>query len=103
MTHVSTSIFQGLFKNIVFRSVALVIKSSGLFLIFFTHSRLFTGLYPTLCVQKKIIKKILQITNYEKSKNFTVIVSKMSARAKKTRGGAPNAPPPPGLDRVKKI
>ena len=26
MTHVSTSIFQGLFKNIVFRSVALVIK-----------------------------------------------------------------------------
>ena len=30
-THVSTSIFQGLFKNIGFRSVALVKKSYGLF------------------------------------------------------------------------
>ena len=75
----------------------------GYFRFFFTHSRLFNALYPTLCVKKKIHKRILQITSYEKSKNFTVIVSKMSARAKKTRGGAPNAPPPPGLDRVKKI
>ena len=28
-----------------------------------------------------------------KSKNFTVIVSQMSARAKKLGGGAPNTPP----------
>ena len=28
VTHVSTPIFQGLFKNIVFRSVAVVIKKS---------------------------------------------------------------------------
>ena len=39
VTHVSTSIFQGLFKNIVFRS--LVIKSFGLFQIFFYHSIIF--------------------------------------------------------------
>ena len=59
----------------VFRSVALVIKKLWAILdFFFTHSRLFTALYPTLCVKKKT-KNILQITIYEKSKNFTVIVS----------------------------
>ena len=69
-------VFQGLFKNIVFRSVALVIKKLWAILDFcFTHSRLFTALYPTLCIKKK--KKILQITFYEKSKDFTVIVSQM--------------------------
>ena len=31
VTHVSTYIFQGLFKNIVFRFIALVTKSYGLF------------------------------------------------------------------------
>jgi len=31
VTHVSTCIFQGLFKNMVFRSVDLVTKSYGLF------------------------------------------------------------------------
>ena len=31
VTNISTYIFQGLFKNIVFRSVALVKKSYGLF------------------------------------------------------------------------
>ena len=35
MAHVSTSIFQGLFKNIVFRSVASVIKSVMDYLRFF--------------------------------------------------------------------
>ena len=50
-------IFQGLFKNIVFRSVALVIKKLWAILdIFFTHSRLFTALYPTLCVKKNYKK-----------------------------------------------
>ena len=45
MTHVSTPIFQGLFKNIVFRSVALVIKKLwAIFDFFITHSRLFTAL-----------------------------------------------------------
>ena len=39
VTHVSTSIFQELFKNIVFRSVALVIKK--LWTIFFYTDRTF--------------------------------------------------------------
>ena len=39
VTHVSTSIFQGLFKNKVFRSVALVTKKLWAILeFFFTHS-----------------------------------------------------------------
>ena len=57
----------------VFRSVALVIKSHGLFQIFFyTHSGLF-----------------------EKSKNITVMVSKMRVLGQKNQrgGGGPNAPP----------
>ena len=59
-----------------------------------THSGLFTALYPTLCV-KKNNKKILQITIYEKLKNFTVIVSKMRVLGqKKLEGRTPNAPPP---------
>ena len=96
MTHVSTPIFQGLFKNIVFRSVALVIKKLWAILdFFFTNSRLFTALYPTLCEKKKINKKILQITIYEKSKNFTVIVSQMRVLGQKNyRGGGRQTPPP---------
>ena len=67
----------------------------GYFSFFFTHSRLFTALYPTLCVKKKIIKKILQITIYEKTKNFTVIVSQIRVLGQqKHTGGAPNTPPP---------
>ena len=41
MTHVSTPIFQGLFKNIVFRSVALVIEKLCAFLDFFYTLRTF--------------------------------------------------------------
>ena len=93
-----------MFLHPFFRSVALVIKSYGLKLwaildFFFTHSRLFTALYPTLCVKKNIYKRILQITSYEKSKNFRMIVSKMSPRTKKTTGGR-QTPPPPSLYRV---
>ena len=48
-----TSIFQGLFKNIVFRSVAAVIKKLCAILdFFFTQTRLFTALYPTLCKKR---------------------------------------------------
>ena len=39
VTHVSTLIFQGLFKNIVFRSVALVIKKLWAILDFFLPTR----------------------------------------------------------------
>ena len=72
----------------------------GYFRLFFTHSRLFTALYPTLCVKKKNYKKIVQITFYEKSKNFTVIVSQMRVLGEKTRGGGAKRPPP-SLYRVK--
>ena len=47
VTHVSICIFQGLFKNKVFRSVALVTKSNELFKIFL-QTRLFSALYSTL-------------------------------------------------------
>ena len=60
VTHVSTPIFQGLFKNIVFRSVALVIEKLWAILdFFFTISRLFTALYPTLCKKRKKKKNLL--------------------------------------------
>ena len=96
VTHVSIPIFQELFKNIVFRSVALVIKKLWAILDFFlTHTGLFTALYPTLC--EKINKKILQITIYEKSKNLTVIVKKMRVLRQKTRGGGGAKRPPPAF------
>ena len=50
VTNISTLFFQGLFKSIVFRSVALVKK--GYFRFFFTQTGLFTTLYPTLCIKK---------------------------------------------------
>ena len=61
VTHVSTSIFQGLFKKIVLKYVALVIKKLKAILDFFPHSGLFTALYPTLCIKKKIYKKTFKL------------------------------------------
>ena len=54
VTHVSTSIFQGLFNNIVFRSVALVTKKvmGNVRFLVFTRTRLSTALHPTLCIKK---------------------------------------------------
>ena len=69
MTHVSTPIFQGLSKNIVFRSVAL-----WAILDFFLQTPDFLPPSTLPYAKKKINKKILQITIYEKSKNFTVKV-----------------------------
>ena len=83
MTHVSTPIFQGLFKNIVFRSVALVIKKLWAILDFFYTLQTFYRPVPYPMRKKKNYKKILQITIYEKSKNFTVIVSKMRVLGQK--------------------
>ena len=56
-------------------------KVVGYFSFSFTHSGLYIALYQ-LCM-KKNTKKILKIAYFEKSKNFTVIVSKMSTRANK--------------------
>ena len=48
---------QGLFKNIVFRPVALVVKQvMGYFRFFFTQTRLFTALYS---IPMHKIKKLL--------------------------------------------
>ena len=46
VTHVSTCIFQGLFKNIVFRSVALVIKKLWAILDFFFYTLRSPDLLP---------------------------------------------------------
>ena len=48
VTHVSTCIFKGLFKNIVFRSVALVTKKVMDYFRFFSQKGLFSALYPTI-------------------------------------------------------
>ena len=53
--------FKGFCKNIVFRSVALVINIMDYLRFFFKHSRLFTALYPTLCVKNKITKKFFKL------------------------------------------
>ena len=50
--------------------------------------------------KKKINKKILQITIYEKSKNFTVIVSQMRVLGQKNYRGGGAKRPPPSLFRV---
>ena len=61
VTHVSTSIFQGLPKNVVFRSVALVTKKLWGILDFFSHRSDFlpSCLYPTLCIKKNLQKILL--------------------------------------------
>ena len=102
MTHVSTPIFQGLFKNIVFRSLALVINKLLAILDFFCTLKTFTTLNPTLCRKKKNLQK--NPSNYYllKVKKFHGdSVTNESAKAKKLQGGAPNAPPP-SLLRVKR-
>ena len=95
VTHVS--IFQGLFKKIVFRSVALVTKKLWAILDFFIQTGLFTALYPTLCIKTKcVLQKILSL-------NVTVILSKLRVLGqKKMEEGAANAPPPLSLFRVKR-
>ena len=93
VTNVSTFIFQGLFKNIVFRSVALVIKKLLAILDFFLHTPDFLPPCTLPYAKKKICKKILQIIIYEKSKNFTVIVSQMRVLGQKNyRGGGVSRP-----------
>ena len=59
MTHVSTSIFQGLFKNIVFGSVALVIKKLWDILDFFYTLRTFNRPVPFPMHIKKLQKNLL--------------------------------------------
>ena len=84
LTHVSTSIFQGLFKKKVFISVALVIKKLWAIYEFVLHAlRTFYRPVPYPIHKKKMYKKILKITIFVKSKIFTVIVSKMRVLGQK--------------------
>ena len=59
VTHVSTYIFQGLFKNIVSRSVALDTKNSWAFWIFFTDRTFFRPLPFPINQKKYFLTKIL--------------------------------------------
>ena len=53
MTHISLSIFQGLFRNVVFRSVATVTKKWWAILDFLvTWTELFTAMYFNLWIKK---------------------------------------------------
>ena len=62
VTHVSTPIFQGLFKNIVFRSVALVIKKLWAILDFFYKLLPFYHPVPCpTCKEKKITKESFKL------------------------------------------
>ena len=60
VTHVSTCIFRGLFKNIVFRSVALVTKKLWAILDFFFTDRTF---FPPCCIKIQM-SHILSINRY---------------------------------------
>ena len=65
----------------------------GYFRFFFYTLQTFYRPVPYPMRKKKNYKKILQITIYEKSKNFTVIVSGQ----KKLEGGRQTPPPPQPL------
>ena len=79
MTHVSTPIFQGLFKNIVFRSVALVIKKLWVILDLFLHTPNF--LQPP---KKPLNYYLLKVNKFHGDS-----VINESARTKQLEGGAP--------------
>jgi len=84
MTDVSTCIFQGFFKDIVFRSVALVTNKLWAVLDFFFTGQTFSALYPSLKMKKKLFFSQKNLLNYYSLKvtKFTVI-------------GASNTPHPP--------
>ena len=100
MTHVSTPIFQGLFKNIVFSSFSHK-KVMGYFRFFCTLQTFNRPVTYPMRKKKKNYKKIFQITIYEKSKNFTVIVSQMRVLGQKKLQGGGRQTPLPSLYRVK--
>ena len=64
----------------------------GYFKFFFTNSRLFTALYPTLCVKKKNLQKYPLNYYLWKVKTFHGdSVKNKSARAKTLEGGGPQS------------
>ena len=86
MTHVSTPIFQGLFKNIVFRSVALVMKKLWAILDFFYTLQTFYPPVPyPMRKKKKIIKKFFKLLFMKSQKFYGDSDTNESARAIKIR------------------
>ena len=81
MTHVTTSIFQGLFKTIVFGSIA-----------FYTDR---TALYPTLSIKKMFFtKNPLKFYSFKITTFHSDSVKNESAYTKKLKG-RPQTPPLP--------
>ena len=96
-THVSTFIFQGLFKKIVFRSVAFVIKKLWAILDFYTDRDFYRPVfYPINKKNKKITKNPFYLNFYllKIKKFYGDSVKNKSARTKKLEGGAKRPPPP---------
>ena len=91
-------IFQGLLKNIIIRSVALVKKSYWLFYIFFHRPDFFPPCTLPYKLRKKCFNKNPLL--FIKSKKIHSDSVK-NERTKKLEGRAPNATPPPSMFRVK--
>ena len=70
MTHVSTPIFQGLFKNIAFRSVAFILKKLWAILDFLLHRPDFLPPCTIPYIHKKITKYSFKLL-FMKSQKFT--------------------------------
>ena len=84
VTHVSTLIFQGLSKNMVFRSAALVIKKDMVYFRIFQRPDFFRPVPNPICIKKSL-------------QNFKMIVSKI------LQGGAKRPPPSAYLQLMKPI
>jgi len=100
VTHVSACIFQGLFKTIVFRSVALVSKKLWAILDFFSHTTDFLLLCVcTLPYKIKIEtffnKKCIKLLFIKSQKISRWFCQKWMSARTKTIGRVPNAPPQP--------
>ena len=93
VAHVSISICQGLFRNTVFRSVALVTKLWAI-LDFFSKDWTFYVLYPTLCIKKKFTKNPLNYYSLKVTKFHDGSVKNESARIKKIQEGGGRQTPP---------
>ena len=92
VTHVSTTIFQWLLKNLVIRTIDLVTKMLWFILDFLIWIGLFTTLYPM-----HLKKFFLNPLNFYPLKKFTVTltVSKMRVQGQKNlMGGGSNVLPP---------
>ena len=70
--YIHFSIFQGLFKNIVFRSVALVIKKLWAIFDFFLHTPDFLTPCTLPYALKKIIKNPLNFYSLTVKKNLVI-------------------------------